>query len=216
MIRTIHQVELSSRCNLRCQYCPHPKMKRAKQDMDWPTFRRTIALAKHLGGPELSLTGMGEAMLHPDFCEMARYARNELPDMWFLLATNGICLTKDTTGELVQCLKECRISVYVSTHRPEIAGKAIEILCANGVQCSTNTAFVTSGFDWAGQADWHGVKAPPSKCQYIAQQWGCVLADGTIVNCCMDAEGLHPAGHVNDPLPTLSQIPLCQKCHLIP
>jgi len=28
----IHQIEITSRCNLRCKYCVHPHMERAKVD----------------------------------------------------------------------------------------------------------------------------------------------------------------------------------------
>ena len=216
MISTIHQVELSSRCNLRCQYCPHPKMTRPKMDMSGEIFDRTIEVVKKLGGPELSFTGMGEALLHPEFVPMIRYARQELPDMWFLLSTNGICINKDD-GEIINALRDCEVTVFVSTHRPEVAGKAVQRLDEAGIKCTTNTAFVTSGFDWAGQVKWHGIKAKPEKCKHIAEQWGCVQVDGSIVSCCLDAHQLYPIGHINDPvLPTVKPIPLCASCHFIP
>ena len=38
----IHQIEITSRCNLRCLYCPHSKMKRAKEDMTGEIFRAAM------------------------------------------------------------------------------------------------------------------------------------------------------------------------------
>lgn len=219
-ITRVHQIELSSRCNLACKYCPHPKLGRAKADMGDATFERAIAWAKELDGPELSFTGMGEALLHPRFEQMLFYARAHLPNIWFLLATNGLALLDKREPErparLLGALKACDVSVYVSTHRPEVAGPAVELLLRAGVKVGVNTAFVTSGFDWAGQVEWHGGAAPRSVCQYIKQGWATVLQDGAIVNCCMDAHGLYPIGNVHDPvLPMrIDPIPLCMKCHL--
>lgn len=219
-ITRVHQIEISSRCNLRCQYCPHPGLQRPKADMDIPTFVRAIEWAQELGGPELSFTGMGEALLHPRFEELLMYARERLPGVWFLLATNGLVLfdKRDPArpGRLLEILRACDVSVYVSTHRPEVAGPAVELLTKAGIKVGVNTAFVTSGFDWAGQVEWHGGAAPKSVCQYIAQGWATVLQDGVIVNCCMDAHALHPIGNVNDVvLPArIDPIPLCAQCHL--
>jgi Radical SAM superfamily len=219
-ISTIHQVELSSRCNLACSYCPHPGLRREKADMTMETFEHVIYWAQVLGGPELSFTGMGEAMLNPLFCDMLRQARIELPNVWFLLGTNGLLLThrkhNERADELLTALRECAVTVFVSTHRPEIAGEAIENGVKAGVDVKMNTHFVDSGFNWAGQVEWHGIAAPRTECQYLRQGWGTVLQDGSVVNCCMDAHGLHPMGNVRDDLMNMivKPIPLCEHCHL--
>jgi hypothetical protein len=220
-ITRVHQIEISSRCNLACGYCPHPGLRREKEDMEWQTFIAAIDWARELGGSELSFTGMGEALLHPEVDLMLEYAREQLPGVWFLMATNGLALVGKKvegwrTQELMNTLHTCDVTVFVSMHRPEVAGRAIEMLRKVGVKVGTNESFVTSGFDWAGQVEWHGLPAPKSVCQYIAQGWATILQDGTIVNCCMDAHGLHPIGHVFDEVkPTrIDPIPLCAGCHL--
>jgi hypothetical protein len=219
-ITRVHQIEISSRCNLACGYCPHPGLRREKADMSWETFNAALDWAADLGGPELSLTGMGEAMLHPLFVPMLRRARERLPHAWLLLATNGLVLVKNDKEEevaaMLHALRAVGATVFVSMHRPEVAGPAIELLRAVGVTVGSNSAFVTSGFDWAGQVEWHGLPAPKSVCQYIAQGWATVLQDGSIVNCCMDAHGLYPIGNVMDAVkPTrIDAIPLCTNCHL--
>lgn len=216
-ITRVHQIELSSVCNLKCQYCPHPKMERAKSHMTAKVFEKAIDWAAELKGPELSFTGMGEALLHPAFPMMIRIARLRLPHMRFLLATNGIALMRPGWEELIAAIVDTDCEVYVSTHRPEIAGRAVVRLAKAGAKVGTNTQFVTSGFDWAGQVEWENL-APRTECQYIKQGWATILQDGTIVNCCMDASGLHPIGNVNDDLDNLPEridpIPLCASCHL--
>lgn len=218
-ITTVHQIEISSKCNLKCRYCPHPKMERPKKDMEWDVFSHSIAWAKELGGPELSFTGMGEALLNPKCSGFITYARLQLPEPYFLLATNGLEIVKPQVQDIevmLRTLRECDVTVFVSTHRPEVAGPALEILLKNGIKAGTNTSFVTSGFDWAGQVEWHGNPAPGTECQYLKQGWATILENGDIVNCCMDAHGLYPVGNVlNSILPTdFEVIPLCEKCHL--
>jgi len=65
----IHQIELTSECNLACKYCPHPKMKREKNHMSLETYAKALEHVKYFkqfaNQPELSLTGLGEPLMHP-------------------------------------------------------------------------------------------------------------------------------------------------------
>ena len=213
-ITRIHQIELTSRCNLACVYCPHPKMQRAKIDMDVETFGRCLQWVRYfqeLGTqPELSLTGIGEALLHPDFLHYLWMTRcmfgGEL-----LFSTNGL----EITDEICEALKRFNVTTYVSLHRPEAAGPAIAKLMRHGVKGHVNAGFATSALNWAGTVDWE-VTAPKAECQYLRQGWGTVLSDGSITTCCMDSEGLGIVGHVNDEIGSLALKPysLCGACHL--
>lgn len=213
----IHQIEISSRCNLACVYCPHPKMLREKVDMSWETFIRCLEWITHFtytkGGTqtEVSLTGIGEALLHPLFPKMLGTIRELFPTMRLLLATNGLAVT----AELAKVIASNQCEVFVSLHRPEAAGPAIELLKKYGVAVGINTSFATSALDWAGTVK-HFVSAPKTVCQYLAQGWGTVLSDGRITTCCMDSEGLGIVGHVNDQVGAAYFRPysLCSTCHL--
>lgn len=214
-VMTIKQIELTSRCNLACKYCPQPKMKRAKMDMDDETFALALEwvrafIAQGTQG-ELSLTGLGEATIHPKFLEYVREARKALgPGRTLLLSTNGIELDDAMARELA---KE-RCGVYVSTHRPERAGLAVNAAKRAGIFIDTNTSFVTSALNWAGQVEWENT-APSIYCEFLNQGWGVVLSDGRITTCCFDAEGLGVVGHVKDlELAGMQPYELCNTCHM--
>ena len=75
-------------CNLRCPLCPSGALTltRPRGYMDLETFRRSVdTLADRLC--LLLLWNQGEPLLHPDFCEMVRYATSKrIPTM---TSTNG-------------------------------------------------------------------------------------------------------------------------------
>lgn len=214
-VREIHEIELSSRCSLACRYCPHPKLERPKADMSWETFERTlehVAYYVRQGTQgEVSLTGIGEAILHPRFIEAIFRVRETIGRQNIVLATNGV----DMTPEIAEALAQLRVITFVSTHRPEKAGPAWEMLKKAGAIGGLNTAFVDSSIDWAGQVKWHA-SAPSHDCTYLAAGWAVVRQDGSINACCMDAHSKHKLATVWDEPGSLMTRPigLCSNCHL--
>jgi hypothetical protein len=189
-------------------------------DMEWNVYLRTLELVAQCctrgTQKELSLTGIGEAALHPRFVEAVTLARKTIGDkIGLLLATNGIAFREMSHGDLLE-LKKARIEIYVSLHRPEVAAPAIERLRAHGIPVAHNTGFADSALDWAGQVDWK-VTAPSHTCDYLRKGWAVVRADGMIVSCCMDAHDLYPIGNVFDDLDSLrvQSSELCESCNLI-
>ena len=214
-LTAIHQIELTSRCNLQCSYCPHHKMVRVNRI--WPgCVIGTIELAKYfnvLGTQrELAFTGLGEPLLHPRFTEMVAYARQRLPDLPMNFSTSGILITES----LARHMTELNVKVFVSAHRPEYAGPAAKILKDHGVLACVNSDFIDSPWDWAGQVAWPFTNAPRARCEYLAQGWGVVLVDGRITRCCMDVDGVGAIGSVGDEPAELETgvFGLCAKCHL--
>lgn len=214
-VREIHEIELSSICNLACRYCPHPKLERPKEHMSWETFERTLEhvayyVEKGTQG-EVSLTGIGEAILHPRFIEAVFRVREVIEGRQITLATNGV----DMTPDLAEVLARLRVVTYVSTHRPEKAGPAWQMLKDAGAITGLNTAFVDSSIDWAGQVKWH-VAAKGHDCTYLNLGWGVVRQDGSVNACCMDAHGKHKLASVWDEVGSLMTRPigLCESCHL--
>jgi hypothetical protein len=215
-VREIHEIELSSVCNLACKYCPHPKLEREKAHMSWETFEATLRHVEYLcekgTQSEVSLTGIGEAVLHPRFVEMAAYVRKVIGwERPLVMATNGV----NMTTELADIIARLRIVTYVSTHRPEKAGPAYEMLKAAGAILGKNVAFVDSAIDWAGQVKWH-VSAERRPCDYLGLAWAVVRQDGSLNTCCMDAHGKYRLASVYDEPGTLMTraTGLCANCHL--
>lgn len=210
-ISTVHQIELTSRCNLRCHYCPHPALQRPKADMSMDVYKAALAWAQTMESPELSLTGMGEGTLHPQFCEMLRMAREALPETKLLLSTNGI----NITDEMLAAMRETKTILWISAHRPEIAGRTLQRSLRAGVMTGINNHIIDSGFNWAGQVDWH-VSAAPSRCMWQAQGMAIAWADGRLGTCSFDGQGSDGVlGTVWDDPATIYIKPysLCKNCH---
>jgi len=214
-ITCIKQIEITTKCNLRCKYCPHPKMQRAKEHMEMHVFEKALKWVKYFNDTgtqhEVSLTGIGEPLMHPDLFEMIIKLR-EVYKGKIVFSTNGLLMTE----EIGAFLAKHKVLVFVSTHRPEKAGPAINICKRHGIFAAANTAFATSSLDWAGQVDWE-VTAPTITCDFLRQGWGVVLADGRITTCCFDAEGKGAIGRVYDePEPVSMDIfKLCKTCNMI-
>ena len=94
------QVELTSHCNAECVYCPHAVCKRSWHAGHMPleafkklapAFRRTRLVY---------LQGWGEPLLHPQFFEMVRIARECGCQVG--TTTNGMLCTGDVPERMVE------------------------------------------------------------------------------------------------------------------
>lgn len=211
----LHQIEVTTICNLRCRYCPHPKMQRPKMHMEMDVFRQALEFAKpfYRAGTqrELSLTGIGETTMHPRIIEMLGLARAEFPGLDILFSTNGL---PTFTEEIAKACAFHKVGVFISLHRPEMAGRAIELAKKYGVFRAFNPAAATSAMNWAGQVDWF-VSAPKSICAYLMVGWAVALVDGQVTSCCLDSENKGIIGTVwDDPLSLkIKPYSLCATCH---
>lgn len=213
----IHEIELSSRCNLACPYCPHPVMERDKADMSMMAFYRAMNIVRHFVSRgtqgELALTGVGEALLHPNFAEMLLEAREVIGDRLLTFSTNGILLS----DELLEKIKPAKPVIYVSLHRPEIGALALERLRKHGFSHYFNESFATSSLNWTEQVQWK-VSAPRSICEYLRSGWAVIRSNGDIGTCCWEAETRESLiGTIWDDPATLKTAPhaACRKCSLI-
>jgi len=230
-LRSIHQIEVTTFCNLRCRYCPSPQQEKLRQQkpmhMDRRVFERALDWAVALNDRrddkrgELSLTGVGEALLHPEFVDFVALARKALPGNPLVFSTNGLLLD----DKMCAALAPYRPRIYVSLHRPEKAGPAIQAAKRHGLFEQANPAPALAAFDWAGQVKGWFVSAPPGTCEYLRSGWGVVLVDGRITTCCLDASAKGVVGHVDDPIESLTAPGTglkpwgdsavgCQVCHM--
>jgi Radical SAM superfamily len=221
-VEAFHQIEVTTFCNLRCVYCPsrhldRPKYRnQPKQDMELAVYERALEWCSHFAEAgtqkELSITGIGETLMHPEWRTMVRLAREALPEAFINFSTNGLLLD----DEACEVLAEQSCGVYVSLHRPEKAGPAIECAKKHGILVGLNDAAATSAFDWAGQLDWI-VSAPPDPCGWLGAGWAAVLVDGRVTTCCLDAAAKGVVGHVDDEIEEgmyLKPYSLCNTCHM--
>ena len=215
-VNRIHQIEITSRCNLRCQYCVHPHMKREKLDMDMETLEKALHLAGRCvverGQVELNMCGIGESLMHPQFEEVFDMARGMLPDITIVIATNGILLN----DERAEILLRNKIVTFISLHRPEKAGLAVEVAKKHNIFFGVSNDPSTAAIDWAGKVDWFVSAATKElPCPWLENGQAMVCSDGRITTCCLDGDGEGIVGTVNTPLEELFIEPysLCEDCH---
>ncbi len=133
-------IEITSRCNLRCTYCDKlPVLPRSKiGDMDIQLFKRIIDEgARHnLWGVKLSYRG--EPLLHPQIFEMIAYAKEKgVLDIYF--NTNGTLLSRPVAKELIASGLD-RISVSVDGIDPEFFNR--ERVGADFAKVTDNIAYL--------------------------------------------------------------------------
>jgi hypothetical protein len=167
----------------------------------------------------LAITGIGESLLHPEFADFIRLAREALPGNLITFSTNGILVTE----ELCEQIAPYNPRAYVSLHRPERAKHAVDLFRKHGLLDGTNTAFATESFNWAGGLDW-AVSIPEDSvvCEYLRSGWAVVLADGRFSACCLDASGASSRGTIWDEIGSAVTEPWgdeatsqsCSSCHM--
>ena len=192
-------------------------MPRPKIDMTDDHYRKALVWVKFFQAkrphPELNLAGIGESTMHPDFVRNVFLAREAVgPYVALVLATNGLLMTAD----LAKAIAPARPSVWVSLHRPERAGPAVEALKRAGIFSGVSTDPSQAAVDWAGQVKWH-VSAPKGRpCPWISMHMAMVMADGRVTRCCFDSDGSGVIAHVDDDLSSHGTSPfhLCASCHL--
>jgi MoaA/NifB/PqqE/SkfB family radical SAM enzyme len=216
---TLHQIEVTSQCNLRCVYCLHPTLTRATQHMTTHTWLQCLRWLQHfvtLGTQaELVLSGTGEPTLNPRLAEWALEARQILgPHRRLMTTTNGLAMTR----ELAQSLKPSQIRVYVSLHRPEKAEQAVYWLQEAGLFEQAVMDPVMGPNNWAGQVDWpdrinRGGNARPV-CPWLSRGWLFVSSEGDFYACCYANGGTPKLGHVDEPCRTVRPEPwaICHAC----
>lgn len=187
-----------------------------KMDMTLETFTRSLAWAKEFKrrGTQgaLNLAGVGESTIHPLFVDFLALAREAMGDDHHLdFATNGVSMTP----ELARAIAPLKPRVWVSLHRPEKAGPAIDYLLEAGLHpMGVSVDAAISGTDWAGQIKWK-VRAQRTPCPWVVGGWAIVLSDGRLTRCSFDAFGKGVIGHVNDDVTKMqtSAYSLCKTCH---
>ncbi len=69
------EVELTSRCNLACQFCPQTRLTRPAADLDYDTFEALVDRVADFV-TLLNFSGFGEPTLHPRLFDFVRLAKS--------------------------------------------------------------------------------------------------------------------------------------------
>ncbi len=107
-------IELTSRCNMTCAFCPLPVLKRSKQDMphEW-----VLKILNECAGQGRDVTFhvLGEPLLSPHFFEYAQLCDDLGITYW--LVTNGLCLDNARLRKLfaLKRLHNVEISFHTMT-----------------------------------------------------------------------------------------------------
>ena len=107
---------LTSRCNFRCSFCSHPRM-RVVDEIPLQRWKEILrSLKAWLGTFRINFLG-GEPLLYPDALELLRFCqRNEIMAG---ITTNGSLLTESMVRELARC-DLFNISISMDSARPEL------------------------------------------------------------------------------------------------
>lgn len=93
------KLELTNGCNLRCMMCPNAAAKRKRGMMDWNLFTQIIQEAKQIKIPHIGMYSTGESLLHPRFCDMVAYAKEQ--ELYVSVCTNAQLLTENCSRKLM-------------------------------------------------------------------------------------------------------------------
>ena len=95
----IFDVEVSSRCNLHCRFCPRDKIPSTGL-MSEKTFGRFLDAVPLKSTDSLAFVGMGEPTLNPRLPDFIQQAKARYPKVVTWVTTNGTTLTKGMVERL--------------------------------------------------------------------------------------------------------------------
>lgn len=78
---TALQIEVTTSCNLKCTMCEHTFMQKIGGNLKFPEFKKLIDQNPNI--QVINLTGIGEALLNPEFMQMIEYAKKKEIYVWF-------------------------------------------------------------------------------------------------------------------------------------
>lgn len=215
-IKSIKNIELSSLCNMSCDYClsPHIKEQRKPGLMTLETFKKVadkIELFFDNGTQgEIWLHGTGESLLNKDLPKMVAYLKSKVT-LPVYISTNGLLID----DEIVKKLKISGIDrIDVSPHDEESALKAWNIIIGQDIRSTINYGVQDKKFNWANQLDIEVTAPNQPACPWLQNKECFILHDGSVVNCCFDAYGTNIIGHIeNVENLEIKPFELCKSCN---
>ena len=221
-LKTITTIELSSVCNLACEYCvnrmiaKHPNRKQGI--MSDHIFERSLFWLQKLCDlgmqKEVHLNGNGESFLDPQLVERARKVKEIMGSRYVGLCTNAINFTQ----EIAYKLKDLDVNVDFSVHSPAHVRKAIKMHKKAELNGVVNPGAIVMSHNGAGQLEPENCVDIEFfvKCDPLIEGRGYISSEGFVSPCCYDYQLLGAFGHVADldliDRPILDY-KLCKDCH---
>jgi MoaA/NifB/PqqE/SkfB family radical SAM enzyme len=94
------QIEISSHCNAACIYCPHTEYRHTWRHRHLPKVAVKRLIPAFTKTTLIYLQGWGEPLLHPDFFDLLKIAKNT--GCMVGTTTNATLLNKEQVGQLIE------------------------------------------------------------------------------------------------------------------
>jgi len=124
-------IGITDRCNLACRWCPRNDPAIQKGELELAQVRAILDQVPFLQA--VTLSGLGEPLLHPELFNMVRYAKSKRMDVW--LYTNGTLLTEGVAHRLILSGVDS-LAISIDAAEPDLFGSirrgaCFEEVCAN-------------------------------------------------------------------------------------
>lgn len=150
MIYDIIKVKITNRCNRDCCFCVFNSIETG-HDLSFEKYKIIIEKLKKLQFDKFHING-GEPLIHPQFVEMTKYAKEAFPNVKMVLGTNAILLNNadifnfvsDYYDEIcIGCDLEHKNIEYVEKAVPQILNRNnnIKIIINSIIEYANSTFF---------------------------------------------------------------------------
>lgn len=126
------EIEVINRCNGECPFCPVNKYNdpRKLKKMDEILFKKIIDELSELSySGRLALHSNNEPFLDSRIVDFAKYAREQLPNAYIYMYTNGTLVTLDIFNEIIPYLDKMVIDNYDDDLKLHLNAQVIHRLC---------------------------------------------------------------------------------------
>jgi len=93
-------IETTNRCNARCVFCHHPKMKRPLTDMSDQLFLKLLGDLKGMTVKTVTPFVSGEIFMDKKIFDRLKLLNHELPGVGIVIYTNGSLLNEEAAEKL--------------------------------------------------------------------------------------------------------------------
>ena len=207
------RIEISNVCNYKCVFCPVHKQMRRREFMSDSLFKLILIRIKGKYN-HITLSGMGEPMLHPHFFEFLEMAK----DFRITVITNGSKLNKESLlkmkgvetirvswydleeqrkmlNEILPLDRTTKINLYYS---PPDVGQYGTVKFIDDFKDRADMIEVWTLHNWGDAFDYRKVQDEKTSCGRINQDTLQVQVDGTVVMCCLSWDNQLPLGNLKN------------------